>query len=209
MIWMSFVGRILPVAGKRHLNKIRHSLRPSMPNNVKPMTPDSSASSRSQNSGLGGRALIVGRPTFRGGPVAELHRRGFLCTEVDEPYEAMVHLCKRPTFYSAIILSLNSLYREELPIIAAIRKRFSHVEIWLSDTDGRHSALAEAMKLGANGLFVDEAEPANPPARMGASSETAAHAQESHAAAEKSSDPLLTAEELRALLQETPSPHTG
>lgn len=168
------------------------------------MTPDSAASSR-----LPGRALIVGRPTFRGGAVAELHRRGFLCTEVDEPYEAMVHLCKRPSFYSAIILSLNSLYREELPIIAAIRKRFSHVEIWLSDTDGRHSALAEAMKLGANGLFVDEAEPANPPARMGASSETAAHAQESHAAAEKSSDPLLTAEELRALLQETPSPHTG
>ena len=103
-----------------------------------------------------GRALIVGRPPFRGGPAAALHRRGYLCTEVDEPYEAMVNLCKRPLFYSAIILSLNSLYREELPIIASIRRRFSHVDIWLSDTDGRQAALAEAMRLGADGLFADD-----------------------------------------------------
>jgi len=109
-----------------------------------------------QTSRSPGRALIVGRPPFRGAPAAALHRRGYSCTEVDEPYEAMVNLCKRPLFYSAIILSLNSLYREELPIIASIRRRFTHVDIWLSDTDGRQAALAEAMRLGANGLFADD-----------------------------------------------------
>ena len=115
------------------------------------MSPDDPPSSRSP-----GRALIVGRPPFREAPAAALQHRGYSCTEVDEPYEAMVYLCKRPLFYSAIILSLNSLYREELSIIASIRRRFSHVDIWLSDTDGRQAALAEAMRLGADGLFADD-----------------------------------------------------
>jgi len=57
-----------------------------------------------------GRALIVGQPAFRSGPASALQRRGYVCTEVDEPYDAMVQLCRRPLFYSAVILSLNSLY---------------------------------------------------------------------------------------------------
>jgi hypothetical protein len=163
--------------------------------------------------------LIVGRPPFRGGPAAALHRRGYLCTEVDEPYEAMVNLCKRPLFYSAIILSLNSLYREELAIIASIRRRFLHVEIWLSDTDGRQAALAEAMRLGASGLFADDGlhriAGDSPVADSGAVTDIAAEVADAHPAREqglgpeKSTDPLLTAEELRALLQETPTPHAG
>lgn len=176
------------------------------------MSADGPQSSRSN-----GRALIVGQPAFRGGPAAALHRRGFLCTEVDEPYEAMVILCRRPLFYSAIILSLNSLYREELPIIASIRRRFSHIDIWLSDTDGRQAALAESMRLGADGLFADDslhrisadshpapihappAEPAEPHSP-----------KDSGQGREKSADPLLTADELRALLEEsTPTPNPG
>jgi hypothetical protein len=168
-----------------------------------------------------GRALIVGRPPFRGGPAAALHRRGYLCTEVDEPYEAMVHLCKRPLFYSAIILSLNSLYREELAIIASIRRRFSHVDIWLSDTDGRQAALAEAMRLGADGLFADDGlhrvagDSSVPDVRDGTDIPTSEVAdadpprEQPGLGLEKSTDPLLTAEELRALLQETPTPHPG
>lgn len=85
-----------------------------------------------------------------------LQRLGFSCSEVDEPYDAMLQLCRRPLFYSAIILSLNSLYREELQIISSVKQRFSHVEVWLSDTDGRHAALAEAMRLGADGLIATD-----------------------------------------------------
>jgi hypothetical protein len=127
----------------------------------------------------------------------------------------MVHLCKRPLFYNAIILSLNSLYREELPIVSSIRKRFTHVDIWLSDTDGRQAALAEAMRLGADGLFADDGlhriagdSHASAASDVSTSEVAALHTQkESAAIPEKSNDPLLTAEELRALLQESPTPH--
>src|SRR5580700_1899479 len=109
-----------------------------------------------ENSRPSGRALIVGQPAYRPAPLQSLHRRGYSCTEVDDPYEAMVYLCKRPLFYSTLILSLNSLYREELSIIASIKRRFSHVDVWLSDTDGRQAALAEAMRQGADGLFAED-----------------------------------------------------
>jgi hypothetical protein len=175
-----------------------------------------------------GRALIVGQPAFRGGPSLTLQRRGYACTEVDEPYQAMVQLCKRPLFYSAIVLSLNSLYREELPIISTIKQRYHHIDIWLSDTDGRQAALAEAMRQGADGLFAEDelhriaggthgagtvqsaldagkegfATDASGEESVNSSAKTAGDS----ASGEKSADPLLTAEELRALLQDTPNP---
>jgi DNA-binding NarL/FixJ family response regulator len=177
-----------------------------------------------------GRALLVGQPAFRDGPASALQRRGYVCTEVDEPYDAMVHLCRRPLFYSAVILSLNSLYREELSIISSIKRRFSHVDIWLSDTDGRQAALAEAMRFGADGLLSEDgmhriagtgSEPASatnadfqphseddsppPPASTPMPPQHAEAAQPR----EKSHDPLLTAEELRALLQESPGSNAG
>lgn len=178
-----------------------------------------------------GRALIVGQPVFRNVPSATLQRRGYACTEVDDPYQAMVHLCKRPLFYSAIVLSLNSLYREELPIISSIKQRYHHIDIWLSDTDGRQAALAEAMRQGADGLFAEDelhriaggthaagtAEPVSGAGKeilgkegLGKEAEemakVPAKAVAEPASSEKSGDPLLTAEELRALLQDTPNP---
>jgi hypothetical protein len=177
---------------------------------------------------------------------------GFACTEVDEPYDGMLHLCRRPLFYSALILSLNSLYREELQMIGSIKRRFSHIEVWLSDTDGRQAALAEAMRQGADGLIdaqglhrvgaatpeapatilpIAPAAPHTPPAPRNAEPQRNAEAQQDaqarresqnfreprppeHVAAraevplegQQSADPLLTAEELRALLQENPIP---
>ncbi|MGD0138586.1 MAG: hypothetical protein ABSD28_06885 [Tepidisphaeraceae bacterium] len=168
-----------------------------------------------------GRALIVGQPAYRGGPAASLHRHGYLSTEVDEPYEAMAQLCKRPLFYSTIVLSLNSLYREELPIIACIKRRFSHIDIWLSDTDGRQAALAEAVRQGADGLFANDGLHRIAPGLPVSVSEMSFPAPamdmpngptdspDPASQREKCSDPLLTAEELRALLHETPSPNPG
>jgi DNA-binding NarL/FixJ family response regulator len=176
-----------------------------------------------------GRALIVGQPAFRTAPAAALLKWGYVCTEVDEPYDAMVHLCRRPLFYSAIILSLNSLYREELHIIASIKRRFSHVDVWLCDTDGRQAALAEAMRLGADGLISEDGlhrvasastateasgaisqapapEKTPPPAE---SAKPPAEQPESSTGDQRPADPLLTVEELRALLQETRNPKAG
>jgi hypothetical protein len=170
-----------------------------------------------------GRALIVGQPAFRILPTASLQRQGYTCTEVDDPYQAMIQLCRRPLFYSAVVVSLNSLYREELALISSVKHRFTHIDIWLSDTDGRQAALAEAMRLGADGLFADDdlhriatgihappAQQIEADARAEALDETAPSAPTKNASepvlAEKSADPLLTAEELRALLQDSPHP---
>jgi hypothetical protein len=167
-----------------------------------------------------GRALIVGQPAFRTGPLATLQQRGYSCTEVDDPYQAMVQLCRRPLFFSAIVVSMNSFYREELALISSIKQRFSHIDIWLSDTDGRQAALAEAMRLGADGLFADDEMHRIatgihlPPAHQGQTdllvpdenSTPAAKSASEAVTSEKSADPLLTAEELRALLQDSPNP---
>jgi hypothetical protein len=183
-----------------------------------------------------GRAIIVGHPSCRTAPSAALSRLGFVCTESDHPYDGMLQLCRRPLFYSAMILCLHSLYREELALIASIKRRFTHVEIWLADTDGRQAALAEAMRLGADGLVDDEglhrigaatipppvadqppapSEPAPPVPHTPADTlakdvedEITTKAPGDPAAA-ASTDPLLTAEELRALLQETHNPRVN
>jgi hypothetical protein len=161
-----------------------------------------------------GRALIVGQPALRIAPTMALTKQGYVCTEVDEPYDAMVTLCRRPLFYSAVIFSLNSLYREELLIISSIKRRFSHVDIWLSDTDGRQAALAEAMRLGADGLVAEDglhriaAAPTATEETGSAPASTVPAPPEQPTEAitpgENSADPLLTVEELRALLQESP-----
>ncbi|MGN6627547.1 MAG: hypothetical protein ACTHLN_13095, partial [Tepidisphaeraceae bacterium] len=98
---------------------------------------------------------------------------------------------------------------EELSIISTIRRRFPHVSIWLSQTDGRQAFLAEAMRLGAEAL-IDQCGvhtlldphhgPANAqpmtfrpvPSHEGDNAEPAARA--------RAAEPVLSAEELRALL---------
>ena len=103
-----------------------------------------------------GRALIVAAPAARGELTQAVQRQGCSTFEVDDPYRAMAELCRRPLAYRAVVLSLNGLYRDELPVIAAIKRRFAHLEIWLSHTDGRQAALAEAMRQGADGLLADD-----------------------------------------------------
>src|ERR1700710_949751 len=94
-----------------------------------------------------GRALLVGSPPCRVQPLVTLQGLGFACAEADDPYAAMRELCRRPLIYRALILSLSSLYREELQFISAVRRRFPHIEIWLADTDGRQASLADGVCL--------------------------------------------------------------
>src|SRR5688500_9008434 len=103
-----------------------------------------------------GRALIVGTPSTRAQPLGILQRLGFTCAETDEPYHAMLELARRPMVYRAMILSLTGLYKEELQVIAATKRRFPHVEVWLTHIEGRQATLAEAMRLGADGLLADD-----------------------------------------------------
>ena len=171
-----------------------------------------------------GRALIIGSPSCRHAPLSTLQRMGFACVEMDDPYAGMAEISRRPLVYHALILSLTSLYREELLFIQTMKRRWPHVEIWLTHTDGRHAALADAMRLGADGLLsedglhrtalgsVDDEPPARraPAAELDragkeAGSETDPVEAGSYSDSElSSSEPILTAEELRALLAEQP-----
>ena len=180
-----------------------------------------------------GRALLVAAPGNRARPVETLRALGFGAAELDDPYTAMAELCRRPLVYRVLILSLAGLYREELTMISAVKGRFPHVEVWLAHTDGRQAALAEGLRLGADGLLSDDglhrlgspaAAPAGPTGTTAAAwlaepADPARHASAEGAppspgrhdvgdgptAAADTSEPILTADELRALLQEQSS----
>src|SRR5262245_3805112 len=96
-----------------------------------------------------GRALVVAHPSGRASLIEILARNGYQSGECEDPYTATLELARRKLSYCALILSLASLYREELSLIATVKRRFPHLEIWLAHTDGRQAALAEAMRLGA------------------------------------------------------------
>lgn len=192
-----------------------------------------------------GRAVVVAGPVSRAELLAALGELGYEGTGIDDPYAAMAELCRRPLVYRALVVSLAGVYREELTLIAAVKRRFPHVDVWVTHTDGRQAALAEAMRLGADGLLAEDglhrivlAATAQAPATAtpaGATyplvpqggetvtalagqpvaAQTLTSTESSPAAGEPSAareaddlpagEPVLTADELRALLHEQPS----
>src|SRR5271170_5535789 len=103
-----------------------------------------------------GRVIVVANASLQHQPDAVMQQLGFQCEPVNDPYAAMAEVCANPGSFHAIVLSLQSLYREELSVIATIKRRFAYLEIWLTHTDGRQAALAEAMRLGADGLLAGD-----------------------------------------------------
>ena len=162
-----------------------------------------------------GPALVVANPSSRPQPIAILQRLGYSCVETDDPYSAMLELCRRPLLYRSLILSLSSLFKEELAMIESVKRRFPQIEIWLTQTDGRQASLAEAMRAGADGLLADDglhrvalspsAEPIVRPMEADTDDSGAQMPDRDLSVGE----PVLTADELRALLQEQPSVPPG
>src|SRR3954464_13197242 len=103
-----------------------------------------------------GCALVVGVSPHRGNVLSAVEALGFSPGEADDPYSAMAELCQNPDGYDAVVLSLHGLHREELQIIPGIKTHFPRVEVWLADIEGRSAALAEAMRLGADGLLSED-----------------------------------------------------
>jgi hypothetical protein len=160
-----------------------------------------------------GRALVVGAVSSRSQPLAAMQALGYTCAESDDPYAAAAELCKRPLVYRAVVLSLTSLYREELSLIGTIKRRLPHLDVWLTHTEGRQVAMVEAMRFGADGLLGEDGalhrlaipQSASESAKPVAEPETPV-AQASSAFEEyPSGEPVLSADELRALLQEQPT----
>ena len=161
-----------------------------------------------------GRALIVGSPGSRGAALTAMQAMGFACAELDDPYAAAAELLKRPLVYRALVLSLTSLYREELSLVAMVRRRLSHVDVWLTHTEGRQAAMIEAIRLGAAGLLAEDGALH----RVSSDARDAqAHAPAAEAAAHdaietpepSATEPVLSADELRALLQDQPASPPG
>lgn len=161
--------------------------------------------------------MVVSAESSRQRPTQVLRGLGYEVDCEEDPYAAMIELCRRPLVYRAVVLSLQALYRDELQIIATIRRRFPHMTIWLTQTDGRQASLAEAMRLGAEGLvaedgihpFTETAAPIAPvapvtyrPAPTPSRSEVTEPIKSSTRlhASQTESDPVLSADELRALL---------
>jgi hypothetical protein len=152
--------------------------------------------------------------------VQTLERLGFDCAQCDDPYTATLELCRRRLAYRALIVSLAGLFRSELALISTVKRRFPHVEVWLAQTDGRQADLAESMRLGADGLLGDEgfhriatmqaAEPAayhSMPEGLVPLAHTSTPPEPAAAEPEQAvvpGEPVLTADELRALLQDPP-----
>src|SRR5687767_4403525 len=166
-----------------------------------------------------GRALVVGTSSSRSQPLAAMQTLGYTCAEIDDPYAAAAELFKRPLVYRAIVLSLTSLYREELNLIATLKRRLPHLDIWLTHTEGRQAAMAEAVRLGADGLLGEDGALhrllQQTPSQQPPPSEAAQIAAEVEPVSQHmvspvdvdmpSGEPVLSADELRALLQEEPS----
>ena len=125
--------------------------------------------------------------------------------------------------------------------IATSKRRMPHIEIWLTQTDGRAATLVEAMRLGADGLLAEDGtlhrmpsgqspgpivsstggtellpdkEMSDPitPSITGASSATKMESAfgttempGSRGDDDNINEPVLSADELRALLQDQPS----
>ena len=103
-----------------------------------------------------GLVLVVGPPDRRRSAVAAVEALGRAYAEFDDPYAAVAELCRRPPETAALLLSLHGLYREELQLIPAVHRAHPHAEVWLTDIDARPAALAEAMRLGADGLLGED-----------------------------------------------------
>lgn len=103
-----------------------------------------------------GRVLVVGPPERRPAAVAAVEQLGLAAAGFDDPYAAMAELSRRPRSAAALLLSLHGLYREELQLIPAAKRAYPETEVWLTDIDARPAALAEAMRLGADGLLGED-----------------------------------------------------
>jgi hypothetical protein len=104
-----------------------------------------------------GRALVVGARASAA-DLAALGRAGLQAEYVDDPYGAMAEICRRPLAYRALVLPLPSVFKEELAVVTAVKRRYPHVAVLVSRAEGRQATLAEAMRVGVDGVLGDAKE---------------------------------------------------
>jgi hypothetical protein len=140
-----------------------------------------------------GRALLIGRRVADDDADA-LVELGMQVELSADPYAAMAELTSRPLAYRAVVLPVPELFPEELVLARVVKKRYPHLQIIASDVPEGSNRLEELRREGIEAILsagrlrpieaAPKSEPAPPPAEN----------------AKSAPEPVLTAEELRALL---------
>ena len=150
-----------------------------------------------------GRALMVGKHVSACDASA-LRELGLEVELMGDPYAAMAELASRPLAYRALVLSLAAIFPEELAIVNVVKKRYPHVKIMAGDTAGRPALLAEVKKLGVEQIVVQSEMPATASLSKDKIETPAEINENDEQLRQPAGEPVLTAEELRALLEDQP-----
>jgi hypothetical protein len=116
----------------------------------------------------------------------------------------MAELAQRPLAYSSLVLSLSTLFAEELQIVSTVKKRYPNIEVWLIRGDGLQALLDEAMRLGADGFVSEDGMHRLPPPPEPVAVEQNEPISVPEPEEKTLHEPILTADELRALLDDPP-----
>ena len=141
-----------------------------------------------------GQALVVANAAAAIPLMQTLERIGYRSSVAPDPYVAALELVRRPLVFRALVLSLATVYPEELELIDMIKRACPHIEVFLADSDGRPSAVEDATRRGAAALLTQD--------RLHRLGDAGARtpAQPPRPAEPATIEGVLSAEELRALL---------
>jgi DNA-binding NtrC family response regulator len=145
-----------------------------------------------------GRALVVAAPSGVSAMEESLAIVGYEAEVVEDPYQAMAQLARRPLAFRALVLGLSAVHPPELAVIESVKRRFPHVDVLLADAAGRSGSLTEAVRLGADALL--EGQRLRRFAHQGF--ESPAPAAETRSDQPGPGEPVLTTDELKALLDD-------
>lgn len=179
------------------------------------------------------RVGVVGQGDVLARVLGQLHRLGAACVVLDDPYHAAAEIGHRPGSYAALVLCLPCCYTDELPVITAVCRCSPTTRVLVAAADQHVSMLTAALRLGAVGVLTGQGvewigvlPTPTPAALVAENAETAALAEPAEAettvetpaeVTDEATDdmddadseiapiePVLTAEELHALLHDEP-----
>jgi hypothetical protein len=152
------------------------------------------------NSGkLIGRALLIGK-RIPSKDAQLLAAEGLQVELTTDPYAAVAELANRPLVYRALVLPLPQLFPEELALVRVVKKRFPHVQIIASEVPEKLNRTDDLRRFGFDAILTETLQSLASPAKLEVL--TPRTIQKSVG----DSEPVLTAEELRALLSDETLP---
>ena len=145
-----------------------------------------------------GRALVIADASAAHVLRNALSLVGYEPEFMDDPYQAMSEVAQRPLAFRALVVSLAALHPHELALIEVVKRRYPQVEVFIADAAGRSAALTEAVRLGADALLDEDRL-----RRFSGSSQPEPQVAVPSPLPEPApGEPVLTTEEIKALLEE-------